>query len=740
LKLLLIATAAVLLAMVAAFVAADHHVRVALVEVSTSRLAQVRDTASRRVLAYFERTGHLLERLARGSPLLLSPTELADLARQNRLTRMLVVGGGWTVGASSHPRLRTFPSGARLVPRAAQPSLLARCVGEAQRNRRVFFTDLAQHGGNGEVMAFLCAPLPGGGGLAAELDLSHLHKLASFREGAGRGQVYLVGGDLRLRSDFHVKRPSFNVRQTFSGKLRINSGSARAALRGRTGAVFELNAARQQVLAAHAPLRLYDSHWAVVAEAPREEVLEAARALRWYVRIAALLAVLLVAFFLYEGFFGAAFAPLRSGRKTKVAAAKERASVEDNKDAAAGARLLDPAAVVVAVLLAASTLLLPERLLEPDDETFRDTMVLFSSGELVKPLDGSLPKGWAAVPDRKWLMSEKPPGHPLALAALHKLGLQRLINPLWIAACALALLMLGRALHPEPRYRLLLVLLFAVNPTLLLMTYRTYMSDLSGAAAVTCAAALFLVAELRGRRRLYLLAGLLLGVSVVIRYNNIVACLVVPLYLSLAGLLRERSARGLYHWIKGCAPWLVALGAAPPLLAQLCYNWWTTGSPLRVGYSFTLFLSGSPRFGERFFLHNLLDAPPLLLLGFPCLLLFPLGLIKLYQRRRRVAVYCALLVAAFFVFYMVSYWVRADHFVFFTRYCLPALIGLSICAAEALMAFSSRRAAYLTVALLVLLSASLTGDFVKRYVLADTWYIRTGTIESRHTLDDLQDP
>ena len=184
----------------------------------------------------------------------------------------------------------------------------------------------------------------------------------------------------------------------------------------------------------------------------------------------------------------------------------------------------------------------------------------------------------------------------------------------------------------------------------------------------------------------------------------------------------------------------VAAGAALPLTGQLCYNWWTTGSPLKVGYSFTLFLSPDPRFGERFFLHNLLDVPPLLLLGFPCLVLFPMGLVKLYQRQRRVAVFCSLLVIVFFVFYMASYWVRADHFIFSSRYYLPALIGLALCAAEALMAFPSKRAAFLAACLLVLLSASLTGDFVKRYVLSDTWYIRAGSIERHHSLDDLQDP
>ena len=742
LKGLIVVTAAALLAIILLFVGAYYHARGALVDSSRQRLADVRALSHKRVVAHFERARLVLERVAQQRTW-KDRAALRRLAGKHGLARLMVVHQEKGVDWSSDPGPERFPQGTLLNEGPAARTALAECVRKAHRSprTRVFFAD-HEATPSGEVMSFLCISISDRfteDVLVAELDLARLQAVASLRQGVIRGgQVFLVGGDLRLRTDFHFQQKSLNVRSSFAGKLRIRRTSVRQAMRGKSGALLELNEARQQVLAAHAPLRLIDSHWAVIAEMPRAAALGQLAPLRWYVRIAALLAMLLLACFIYEGVFGVAF----SGLRPAPPAAEEGTAEEGSPggEARRGARLAGPALAVLATLIAASTILLPMRILEPDDKAFKDTMLLFSSGALVRPLDGTLPQGWAEVPGRKWLMSEKPPGHPLALAALHKLGLERLVNPLWVAACVLALVMLGGALNPGPRFRWLVVILFVSNPTLLLMTYRTYMSDLPGAAAVTCFAALFLAAELKGRRRHYLLAGLFLGLSVVIRYNNLIACLVLPLYFMAMGLLRERSACGLYTWLRGAPAWLVAAGAALPMAGQLCYNWWTTGSPVKVGYSFTMFLSEHPRFGERFFLHNLLDVPPLLLLGFPCLVLLPLGAVKLFQRQRRIAVFCLLLVTTFFVFYLASYWVRADHFIFTSRYYLPALFGMTICAAEAILAFRSRRAAALTVCLLILLSASLAGDFVKRYVLSDTWYIRAGQIESHHTLDDLQDP
>ncbi len=699
LRLLLVIVAVTQLGLVGLLAAAHLHARGAVLEAASAPLSRVRDGARARVVAHFEGARTALEGLARSGGA-LDAAALSRAARSHHLARLELVAAG-------------------RPGRAA----VASCVRDARQRRRVVFADHAQVR-PGQVAAYLCHALPDGRALVAEVDQTRLDRLAAFREAApAGGQIYLVGGDLRLRSSFIDQGKARSV----EGKLRVRTTSARRAMRGISGALLEDNAAGQPVLAAFAPLRVFDSHWAIIAETPRSAAMGPAGPLIWYVRAGILLAALLVALLIWSG--------LTARRRPEPAAQDPAATAPEPTS-----RWLAPMVVGVAFLAAASTLLLPERLMEPDDEAFRAAMRLFSSGSLTRPLDGTLPQGWAQVPGR-WLMSEKPPGHPLALAALHRLGLERLVNPLWVAACALALMLLGGALHPRPRHRLYMVALLVANPTLLLMTHRTYMSDLPGAAAITCFAALFLAAELDGGgRRRYMLAGLLLGLAVVIRYTNLVACLVVPLYYAVSGLLRQRAARGLISWVRTAGPWLVAAGAAVPLSGQLLYNWATTGSPLKVGYSFTLFLTGEPRFGERFLMHNLLDVPPLLLLGFPCLVLLPLGLARLYHRSQRAALFCALLAGAFILFYMASYWVRADHFVFTSRYYLPALFGLTFCAAEALESFSSRRAAVATVALLVLLSAALAGDFARRYVLADTWYIRSGTIESKHTLDDLQDP
>ena len=770
------------LAIVVVFALSYHHSRAALLEVSAARLAHVRSLSSHRLVQFFERARLLTDRLAReGLP---SQGRLAQLATEHGLMRLVLVARDQTVVSTSQPSKGSLSVGSKVTQALANTqaagtqkhgsSILNECINKARQRNGTLFSDYYYFAPGRTVKAFLCSAMKTGTAsgqvLVAEVDPDQINRLAQFRDSMGaKGQTYLVGADYRLRSDFHFHRQSFNVHACFDGPLRIRRTSVRRALRGQSGALLEINVAQQQVLTSYGPLRLFDSHWAIIAEQRMQSVLAPAWNLRLYFRTAAFLALLIVLYLVYEGLFGVVF-PGFQFRKSRSATVENdklsRSSEVDNSTRAdncmhtagalskqsgtlpeqtAGTRIGRHICLALVSLLAVCTVFFPLRFLEPDDKIFHDTMQLFSSGQLARPMDGSLPQGWAAIPRREWLISEKPPLHPAMLAVAHFVGLGRWVNPLWVLVCVFLLYWLGRRIAPDrgARFAMYFVMLFCVNPTLLLMTYRSYMSDLAGAAAVTIFVVLFLGAETgrrtRPRRWRYLLAGLWLGLAVTIRYNNVIVVLMVPLYFMLSRLLRERSGRGAYCWLLEPSIWLLLAGGAAPMVGQAIYNWMTTGSPFLVGYSFTLFQSGDPRFGERFLLHNLIDVPHLLLLGFPSLLLFPLGIVKLYRRNKRVALFMSMLSLLFLVFYISSYWVRADHFIFTSRYYLPALVAISVCAAEALIAFPSRKAAHLAVALLVFFSLSLAGDFFHRYVLSDTWYIRTGRIESQHSLEDLME-
>ena len=386
--------------------------------------------------------------------------------------------------------------------------------------------------------------------------------------------------------------------------------------------------------------------------------------------------------------------------------------------------LLLTAAVLANVLLA----LFPQRMVEPDDLCFYYGMRIFSKGRLVlgprefqreqehavQRFEGAIP-GWVRSP--RGMVFEKCPGYAGLLAIFHRMRLERLVNPL---LSLIAVTLLFWILRNEPiggRFALFSALLTLLNPSFLLMLYRTFMSDFSGAVMVLLSLGLYYVGERDGGRKAYALSGLFLGLSVVFRYSNLLSYGVIVLYAVAQELRDRRDSRGLYLWLTRRGLWIAFGVSLIPLALLAFYLVHTTGSPFKIGYSYTILRNPRPPFSLSYFPRNLLRVVPLLLLGFPTLILVPRGMVLLLKTRERMGIFLLSWMFVYFGTYLCYEWIRSDHFVFQTRFFLPALFPIAIASGAAIASWREQWTTRLTGALLISITFVLCGDFFARYVL-----------------------
>ncbi|HEY8602197.1 MAG TPA: phospholipid carrier-dependent glycosyltransferase [Thermomicrobiales bacterium] len=159
-----------------------------------------------------------------------------------------------------------------------------------------------------------------------------------------------------------------------------------------------------------------------------------------------------------------------------------------------------------------------------------------------------------------------------------------MLPPLLGAATALALYWLARGLGVGHRAAILTAATGAL--TTLVLKYATLLySHITGAAFVTAALAVLLLAERRpGRVWPLALGGLLLGYGAVAEYPNLLLVGPVGLYLLW------RAWRGGGRW-RGLVAFMV--GWVPPILLLAGYQWLAFGRPWRTSYTYQVYFDWS---------------------------------------------------------------------------------------------------------------------------------------------------
>ncbi len=164
--------------------------------------------------------------------------------------------------------------GANLKSGALKGSPLGQCFRAALSEPTMI--DFAPYAPSGnEPCSFIGAPVTDGGEtigvVALQLSLTQINGIMQERRGLGKtGECYLVGPDLRMRSDSYLDPTGHSVKASFAGSVKKNgcdTEAARLALAGTADQKVILDYNGQPVLSCFSPLKLPGGlRWAAICE------------------------------------------------------------------------------------------------------------------------------------------------------------------------------------------------------------------------------------------------------------------------------------------------------------------------------------------------------------------------------------------------------------------------------------------------------------------------------------------
>ncbi len=121
--------------------------------------------------------------------------------------------------------------------------------------------------------------------VAAQLSIDRINAVMQVREGMGQsGETYLVGPDLRMRSDSYLDPVNRTVLTSFAGNVAkngVDTAATEAALKGQNGLLYIDDYNLNPVVSAYSPVSVFGLHWALLAEIDVAEVAAPARRMLW---------------------------------------------------------------------------------------------------------------------------------------------------------------------------------------------------------------------------------------------------------------------------------------------------------------------------------------------------------------------------------------------------------------------------------------------------------------------------
>ncbi|WP_434939382.1 methyl-accepting chemotaxis protein [Shewanella sp. HL-SH8] len=153
---------------------------------------------------------------------------------------------------------------------------------------------------NGEPAAFIAQPIIENNQvkavIALQLSLESINEIMQLRAGMGEtGESYLVGPDLRMRSDSFLDPTGHSVKASFSGNVKnngVDTVAAHAALKGTSDTQIITDYNGNPVLSSYAQIKINDLYWALLVEIDEAEAMAAVHHLRWVILLITVLAVI----------------------------------------------------------------------------------------------------------------------------------------------------------------------------------------------------------------------------------------------------------------------------------------------------------------------------------------------------------------------------------------------------------------------------------------------------------------
>jgi len=146
---------------------------------------------------------------------------------------------------------------------------------------------------NNDPSAFIAMPLEVAGEVqmivALQLSNEKIATIMQQRDGMGEtGESYLVGEDMRMRSDSYLDPINHSMKASFAGTVKengVDTVSAVAALAGTTDTKIVIDYNGNPVLSAYTPVKIQDVNWALLVEIDESEAMQPVADLQWVVFI-----------------------------------------------------------------------------------------------------------------------------------------------------------------------------------------------------------------------------------------------------------------------------------------------------------------------------------------------------------------------------------------------------------------------------------------------------------------------
>jgi methyl-accepting chemotaxis protein len=175
-----------------------------------------------------------------------------------------------------------------LVDGPYRDSGLGHVVQQAIKTRAFQFADFAPYApSNGAPAAFIAQPVIHNDKtdliVALQMPLDEINRIMGIRAGMGEtGETYLVGPDHLMRSDSYLDPDGHSVIASFANPAAgsADTDAVRAALQGEQDASIIIDYNGNPVLSAYAPVDVFGTRWALLAEIDESEAMAAAQDMR----------------------------------------------------------------------------------------------------------------------------------------------------------------------------------------------------------------------------------------------------------------------------------------------------------------------------------------------------------------------------------------------------------------------------------------------------------------------------
>ncbi len=185
---------------------------------------------------------------------------------------------------------------------AYKDSGLGKLTNDVLRTKVFGLADFAPYApSNNEPCGFIAQPVVHNNEVelvvALQLSLDAINDIMKERSGMGEtGETYLIGSDMLMRSDSYLDPQNHTVMASFANptKGKVDTEGARAALKGETNSKIINDYNGNPVLSSYAPLDLFGTQWAILAEIDLAEVRIPVVSLQYTILIVSLIAILIV--------------------------------------------------------------------------------------------------------------------------------------------------------------------------------------------------------------------------------------------------------------------------------------------------------------------------------------------------------------------------------------------------------------------------------------------------------------